>query len=105
MEIDRRTLLAGAGSSVAACLYPQPVRSAVGCDVDAETTCRIFDSSKDVTKTASKIAASGAKTVLRFYSRQKNLDPRLGPYQNEVLTKDELKAIEDAGMSVATVFQ
>lgn len=104
MQIDRRSLLAGVGASAAAAICPTAARSA-SCDVDADTRCRIFDSSKTITKTASKMADAGAKSVLRFYSRQKNLDPHLGPYQNEVLTTDELKAIEDAGLSVATVFQ
>ncbi len=59
---------------------------------------RIFDSSKTITRTASKMADAGAPgRSFDFYSRQKNLDPHLGPYQNEVLTTDELKAIEDAG--------
>lgn len=105
MEIDRRKFLAGAGSSAAAFLSPNSALSAAGCDVDLETRCRIFDSSKDITTTAKQIAAAGAKTVIRFYSRIKNLNPHLGPYQNEVLSAKELEAIGEADLSVATVFQ
>jgi hypothetical protein len=104
MEINRRTLLAGIGSTAAACL-PHPAYSAVSCDVEADTSCRIFDSSHDLTKYVAKMPAS---TVLRFYSRLENLDtwrPNGGRYQNEVLTQDELKAIADKGMAIATVFQ
>jgi Domain of unknown function (DUF1906) len=101
--MNRRDFLAGAGSAIAASTVPAAAYAASGCDIDTATRIRIVDSSKDISEVATRLAGAGVKTVIRFYSRTTHLD--MGKYQNTVLTHDELKAIEEAKLSVATVFQ
>jgi hypothetical protein len=103
VAMNRREVLAGAGSAIAASALPFQANAASGCAVDAGTRYCIVDASINVSKVAEKMADAGVKTVIRYYSRKTNLD--FGRYQNTVLTSEELRAIEDAQMSVATVFQ
>ncbi len=48
---------------------------------------------------------AGTSTVIRFYSRNANHLDNGKKYQNTVLSKDELKALRDHDLTVATVFQ
>lgn len=104
MIINRRQVLSGLASSAVGSVVPNRTFAASSCNVQLETRSRIIDSSKNLAKVAKQIANAGASTAIRFYSRLKNLDHH-GPYQNEVLTKDELIALEDQGLAIATVFQ
>jgi hypothetical protein len=102
--MDRRQFVSGLGASAVASALPSAAYTQPACQAAAGTGCRIIDASIDVTRSAQLIADSGVATVIRFYTRLADFDQ--GPYQNTALTKkDELKALDDHKLTVATVFQ
>jgi hypothetical protein len=101
--LDRRKFVSGLGASSLSTLLLSPGIAAASCAAPADTRIRIIDASKDLTRNAKQIAGAGVSTVIRFYTRLKDLNH--GPYQNTAFTKDELKALEDQGLAIATVFQ
>jgi len=101
--MDRRQFLSGLGGSAVVSMLPSATHAAAACTAPAETSIRIIDASKNLTHTAKQIADAGITTVMRFYTRLANFDH--GAYQNTALSKTELKALEDQGLAIATVFQ
>jgi hypothetical protein len=84
-------------------MLPSAGHAEPSCTAPTDTACRIIDASDNVGHKAKQIADSGVSTVVRFYTRLKDFDH--GPYQNTALSEDELKALEDKGLAIATVFQ
>jgi hypothetical protein len=101
--MERRQFLSGMGIGAAVSVFPSVVRAAASCGTSIETDIRIVDASKSLTMSAKQIANAGITTVIRFYTRLENFDH--GPYQNAVLSKAELNALEDQRIAIATVFQ
>ncbi|HTB01498.1 MAG TPA: glycoside hydrolase domain-containing protein [Bradyrhizobium sp.] len=62
------------------------------------TGARIFDCDWSVASTANAIKAAGIKSVIRYYSVS-------GAHPTKILSKDELAALDNAGLSVAVVFE
>lgn len=101
--MDRRQFVSGLSTSALTFMLPSAAHAAFACTAPTDTNYRIIDASKNLTRAAKQIADAGTSTVIRFYTRLANLDH--GPYQNTALSKDELKALEDQGLAIATVFQ
>ena len=103
MKIDRRQFCSGVAASTASLMLPSAAHAEQSCTTPADTACRIIDASVNVGPKAKQIADTGIQTVIRFYTRLGNFDH--GPYQNTALSQDELKALEDKQLAMATVFQ
>ncbi|MER9554380.1 glycoside hydrolase domain-containing protein [Mesorhizobium sp. M0323] len=103
MDMHRREFLLSLGAIGVISVVPSAAHAAFACAASKDTGCRIIDASKNLAPAAKHIADAGATTTIRFYTRLANLNH--GPYQNTALSKEELKALEDQGLAVATVFQ
>jgi Domain of unknown function (DUF1906) len=105
MDMCRRQLFFGLSASAAASMLARATaaKAQTTCTAAADTDFRIIDASTNLSRVAKQIADAGSTTVIRFYTRLANLDH--GPYQNTALTKDELKALEDRGLAIASVYQ
>lgn len=105
MSVNRRHFLVGAGALATAPFLPSVGLAAPTCAVDNATHFRILDASKDLTKKAKLLKDAGIDTVIRFYSRDAKHLFKGKRYQNTVLSTEELKALQDHDIAVATVFQ
>jgi hypothetical protein len=73
----------------------------------ARNRVQIIDADFALTRCAEKVKAAGVQTVARYYDRPYGTGIGETCWHNptKALTKEELSAIEDAGLSVITIFQ
>ena len=108
---SRRSLLQGLALTAASAVFPargfaQIGKSwpSLGC---ADNRVQMIDADFSVMRYVEKIKATGVKTIGRYYDRTYGSGIGETCYHSptKVLAKAELKAIEDAGLSVVTIFQ
>jgi hypothetical protein len=73
----------------------------------AQNRIQMIDADFSLTNYVEKIKASGVKTVARYYDREYGSGTGETCWHNptKTLTKQELSAIEDAGLSVVVIYQ
>jgi Domain of unknown function (DUF1906) len=101
--VRRREFCLGLGAAFASCVLPgtpghAELEPAV-CSTDPDTRIRIIDCAYDVTRQAELIREAGISTVVRYYAREG------GQWCGKALSSEELTALENAGLSVAVIFQ
>jgi len=108
---SRRNVLRGLGATAAGLLLPTRAFSQIGRSWPslgcADNRVQMIDGDFAMTKYVEKLKAAGVKTVGRFYDREygKGIGESCYHSPTKVLSKVELAAIEDAGLSVVTIFQ
>jgi hypothetical protein len=107
---SRRNVLRSFGLAAASCLLPalalaQP-RSGLSL-ASSRNRVQLIDADFAVTKYVEKIRATGVTSIGRYYDRTYGSGTGETCWHNptKVLAKDELRAIEDAGLSVFVIFQ
>ena len=107
---SRRQLVQSFGVAAAALLAPACAtthaqsRRSIAC---AQNRVQVIDADFAVTDYVEKIKAAGVRTVGRYYDRDYGSGSSEACWHNPTkkLTQRELKAIEDAGLSVVIVFE
>jgi hypothetical protein len=103
----RHVLQSLVASSAAGVLMPSRVLSSPGQRFGAEARAQIVDADFDVTPYLTHLKAAGVKTIGRYYDRgySSGIGEACYHHPSKTLTKAELSAIENAGLSVYVVFQ
>ena len=108
MMFSRRQILQSLAASTASALTPSQVLSSPSQQLGlAATRAQIVDADFDVTPYLARLKSAGVKTVGRYYDRAYGTGIGETCYHHplKTLTKAELTAIENAGLSVFVVFQ
>ena len=106
--ISRRQVLQSLAASAAGALAPSQVWSAPSLSIGSpRNRAQIIDIDFDATPYLSRLKSAGIKTIGRYYDRAYGTGIGEVCYHNKskTLTKAELTAIENAGMSVYVIFQ
>jgi hypothetical protein len=108
---SRRGFLRSFGAAATGLLLPAPVlaQTALGGQslAGADNRVQMIDADFTLANYVEKIKASGIKTVARYYDREYGSGTGETCWHNptKTLTKHELGAIEDAGLSVVVIYQ
>jgi Domain of unknown function (DUF1906) len=108
---SRRKVLQSLGLAAAGLALPGRAFARVGLAGQtlgcAQNRAQLIDADFAVTRYVEKIKATGVKTIARYYDREYGSGTGEKCWHNptKTLTKPELTAIEDAGLSVVTLFQ
>jgi hypothetical protein len=114
---SRRNLLRGFGLTAASLLLPARAFAQIGSSGQSSQCAQtlgcalnrvqMIDADFAVTAYLEKIKASGVKTIARYYDREygSGTGETCWHSPTKTLTKAELTAIEDAGLSVVVIFQ
>lgn len=106
--LSRRQLLQSLAASAAGALAPSAAWSNPGQRVgSAANRTQIVDVDFDVTPYLGRLKSAGVKTIGRYYDRgySSGIGEVCYHHPSKTLSKAELAAIEDAGLSVFVVFQ
>lgn len=106
--LSRRQFLQSIGASTAGVLAPTSPFALPFQHLGAKANrAQIVDADFDVTRYVGRLTAAGIKTVGRYYDRVYGTGKGESCYRNatKVLSRSEITAIEQAGMSVFIVFQ
>jgi Domain of unknown function (DUF1906) len=108
---SRRKVLQSLGLAAAGLVLPTRAFAQL-CDAgqttgSAANRVQLIDADFALTKYVEKIKTTGVRTVARYYDREygSGIGEKCWHSPTKTLTKDELQAIEDAGLSVITIFQ
>ena len=104
----RQVLQSLVASSAAGVLLPSRVLSSPGQRIGAAANrAQIVDADFDVTPYLAQLKSAGVKTIGRYYDRgySSGIGESCYHHPSKTLTKAELTAIENAGLSVYVVFQ